>query len=69
MICRLSRADVKTVSAEKSERGLFGLPARFAALPQPKVYLAGVPKGASARSLELLDEVGVGWRAIQPSGH
>lgn len=56
---------LELVDLSRDER----LAVRFAALPQPKVYLAGVPNGASARSLELLDEVGVGWRGIEPSGH
>jgi len=32
-------------------------------------YIAGVPGGACARSLELLDRAGVQWTAIHDSGH
>jgi len=45
------------------------LAGELAALELPKLYLAGVPGGASARSRELLDREGVPWRAISPSGH
>ncbi len=45
------------------------LPARRAALPMPLVYIAGAPRGASARSRQLLDEAGVDVKEIAPSGH
>jgi pimeloyl-ACP methyl ester carboxylesterase len=42
---------------------------RLAALPLPTRYLAGVPGGACARSRELLEEAGIDWLGISPSGH
>ena len=42
---------------------------RLAGLPLPARYLAGVPDGACSRSRELLDEAGVDWTGISPSGH
>ncbi len=50
-----------------SERG--DLAARFAALPCPKLFVAGVPNGICERSRKLLTELGVNWVAIEPSGH
>ncbi len=45
------------------------LAARLAALPVPHLYIAGVPGGACARSLDLLAAAGVPVAAIEPSGH
>jgi pimeloyl-ACP methyl ester carboxylesterase len=45
------------------------LAARLAALPMPTLYIAGVPFGASARSLQLLDDAGARRVTIEPSGH
>ena len=42
---------------------------RLAALTVPAFYIAGVPDGACARSLELLAEAGVPCTRISPSGH
>lgn len=42
---------------------------RLAALELPLHYVAGVPGGAAERSRELLDEHGIAWTAIEPSGH
>ncbi len=46
-----------------------GLAARMAALAVPAHYVAGVPRGASPRSRELLDTNGLSWTAIEPAGH
>jgi pimeloyl-ACP methyl ester carboxylesterase len=45
------------------------LAARLAALPQPHRYVAGVPGGAAARSLELLATAGVPVDRVEPAGH
>ena len=42
---------------------------RLAELTVPALYIAGVPDGACARSLELLEEAGVPCTRIAPSGH
>jgi pimeloyl-ACP methyl ester carboxylesterase len=42
---------------------------RLAALPCPKLYVAGQPGGACARSRELLDAAGVPTLVLEPSGH
>lgn len=42
---------------------------RLAAVDLPVSYLAGVPNGASARSLALLEEARVEVTTIEPSGH
>lgn len=42
---------------------------RLAGLVCPAHYVAGVPRGASERSRELLDAAGVEWTAIEESGH
>ncbi|HPF70001.1 MAG TPA: alpha/beta hydrolase [Candidatus Krumholzibacteria bacterium] len=42
---------------------------RRAALKAPVVYIAGEPRGACARSRQLLQEAGVDVRAVGPSGH
>jgi pimeloyl-ACP methyl ester carboxylesterase len=46
-----------------------GLARRLAALPVAAVYVAGVPGGASARSLDLLERAGVSVRRVGPAGH
>ncbi len=43
--------------------------ARLAALRVPLVYVAGVPGGAAARSLELLDAAGLRVVRVSPAGH
>ena len=69
----LRLADPRVYHAHSRElvslSGAEGLAARLAALRAPKTYIAGVPRGASARSLELLEERGVEWRGVEPSGH
>jgi len=45
------------------------LAADLAALPMPKVYIAGVPHGAAPRTHELLREAGVPIVGIEPAGH
>lgn len=45
------------------------LAARLAALPIPKLYVAGQPGGACPRSVELLNAHGVPWIGIEPAGH
>jgi pimeloyl-ACP methyl ester carboxylesterase len=42
---------------------------RMAALPLPRLFVAGVPGGAAPRSLELLAEASVEVSRIEPSGH
>lgn len=42
---------------------------RLAALPVPKLYIAGRPGGASQHSIELLAEAGVEVAEVAPSGH
>lgn len=42
---------------------------RMMALTVPVHYVAGIPRGACERSRELLDEHGVSWTAVKPSGH
>lgn len=42
---------------------------RMAALPVPKVYVAGSPGGAPAGSLRLLQTAGVALATVEPSGH
>lgn len=42
---------------------------RLASVAVPRVYIAGVPHGASARSLELLEAARVPTIPIGPSGH
>lgn len=53
------------VALSRSER----LAARLAALDAPSLYVAGVPGGASKRSLDLLAEADVAVARIEPSGH
>lgn len=45
------------------------LAARLAATAIPTLFVAGVPGGICARSRELLDQHGVRWIGIEPSGH
>ncbi len=45
------------------------LAGRLAALPCPRLYVAGQPGGACARSRELLAAAGVPTLALEPSGH
>lgn len=45
------------------------LAVQLAALPVPKVYIAGHPHGADARSLELLEQAAVPTELVQPAGH
>jgi pimeloyl-ACP methyl ester carboxylesterase len=45
------------------------LPGRMAHLEVAAHYVAGVPRGACARSRELLDEHAVPWSAVEPAGH
>lgn len=45
------------------------LAGRLAALPCPKLYVAGQPGGACARSRELLAAAGVPTVVLEPSGH
>jgi pimeloyl-ACP methyl ester carboxylesterase len=42
---------------------------RLSNLSIPSHYIAGVPEGASKQTLQLLDEAGVQWTGIEPSGH
>lgn len=42
---------------------------RFAALPCPTLYLAGVPRGICERSLGLLHDHGVRHVRVEPAGH
>jgi pimeloyl-ACP methyl ester carboxylesterase len=41
----------------------------LASLPVPKLYVAGHPGGADARSLELLEAAGVPLSLVEPAGH
>jgi len=45
------------------------LVARLAALRTPTLFVAGVPGGICERSRALLDQHGVRWVGIEPSGH
>lgn len=45
------------------------LAGRLGAFSSPACYLAGVPRGVSDRSKELLTQAGVTWTAIEPAGH
>jgi pimeloyl-ACP methyl ester carboxylesterase len=45
------------------------LAGELAALPVPKIYVAGYPHGAAARSLELIEAAEVPLRRVQPAGH
>lgn len=45
------------------------LAARFAALPCPTLFVAGVPRGICEASRRELTRVGARWVAIEPSGH
>lgn len=45
------------------------LAADLAALPKPKAYIAGAPKGASPGSLDMLRQAGVPIAEISPAGH
>lgn len=56
---------VELVELSRSE----GLAARMAALAVPRLYVAGVPRGAGERSRGLLDRAGVAWRAVEEAGH
>ncbi|HEY5946121.1 MAG TPA: alpha/beta hydrolase [Kofleriaceae bacterium] len=42
---------------------------RLAALPVPKLFVAGVPDGICLESRALLDRLGVRWVGIEPAGH
>lgn len=42
---------------------------RFAALPVPALFIAGVPDGICAESRALLDRAGARWVGIEPAGH
>jgi pimeloyl-ACP methyl ester carboxylesterase len=42
---------------------------RLAALPMPKLFVAGVPDGICAESRALLDQLHVRWVGIEPAGH
>jgi len=46
-----------------------GLAKRQRALPVPNVYILGDPRGVSPDSRRILDEAGVGWRAVENAGH
>lgn len=56
-------AELVAISADEQ------LGARMVALEVPAHYVAGVPRGASPRSRELLGIHGVPWTAVEPSGH
>jgi len=43
--------------------------ARRAALSVPLTFVAGVPDGVCARTLELLASAGVRWIGVEPAGH
>lgn len=42
---------------------------RLAALPAPKLFIAGVPDGICAASRARLDELRIPWLGIEPAGH
>ncbi len=61
----LHRDSVELVDRSRSE----SLAQDLAAVPVPTIYVLGDPRGAGARSQELLNDAGVTWRPIADAGH
>ncbi len=59
------RHSVELVQLSKGE----SMARRLASLALPKLYVAGQPNGACARSISLLEAAKVPWVSVAPSGH